>query len=90
MKIQLTSSFVALLAALFIQPGAYADIKSGSGKPATATGEVVDCFYEQNAGHAACQQFRGSENKTAAKDAPIPDGRVVHRRDKNPMVSGTP
>ena len=92
MKIQPTLSFVALLAALCLQPWAYADVKSAPGKPTTATGELVDCFYEQNAGHAACQQFRGSTGKKAiTKEAPLSDdGRIVNRTDKNPTVSTAP
>ena len=81
MKIQATLSFVALLATLSLQPlVSAADVKPNAGKPATASGELVDCFYEQNAGHAACQQFREPKEKNAAmKDgAPVSaDGRIA-------------
>ena len=92
MKIQPTLSFAALLAALCLQPWAYADVKSAPGKPATASGELVDCFYEQNAGHAACQQFRGPTGKKAiTKVTPASDeGRIDNRTDKNPTVSAAP
>ena len=94
MKIQSTLSFAALLAALSMHPlASTADVKSTPGKPATATGELVDCFYEQNAGHAACQQFRGSTQKKAAtKDAASlsDEERLVKRADKNPTVSTAP
>ncbi len=92
MKIQPTLSFAALLGALFLQPLVYADVKSAPGKPTTATGELVDCFYEQNAGHAACQQFRGSTGKEAiAKKAPLSsEGRTVRYTDKNSTASPAP
>ena len=88
MKIQATLSFVALLAILCLQPlVSAADVKPNAGKPAAASGEVVDCFYEQNAGNAACQQFREPKEKNAAmKDgAPVSaDGRIAKHANKNP------
>ena len=92
MKIQSTLSFVALLAGLCLQPLASADVKSGSGKSATGTGDLVDCFYEQNAGNAACQQFRDSKEKnTATKDAPVSnEGRIAKRVDKNSSAAAAP
>ena len=89
MKIQSIPSFVALLTALY-PLGSVADVKSDPGKPITATGELVDCFYEQNAGHAACQQFRSSAEKKAyiARDTrpPATGGRIANRTDKSPTA----
>lgn len=88
MNIQATLSFVALLATLSLQPlVSAADVKPNAGKPATTSGELVDCFYEQNAGNAACQQFRESKEKNATMkdDAPVSaDGRIAKHINKNP------
>ena len=87
MKIQATPFFITLLAALSLHPlVSAADVKPNPYKLATASGELVDCFYEQNAGHAACQQFRRpEENKTTTTDtAPVSEnGRIAKHADKN-------
>lgn len=53
---------VVLLSAILCSASVYAGGVENSQNKINVQSEIVDCFYEQNAGHLACQKYSKAKN----------------------------